>query len=638
MQIYSTNNGYRYPEKYKELACDMAERLRYSMPANQTRWTEADTDIRLRAGDKTAFGELFPTLPAEKLSIIPVNRIQADCETIAGLQRNTRKMGKFFYRNMESEPTANQLTKLAQASMFYDEEDAYETFSTAFDSGALTTGLGMIHLYADYRRDPFCGDLRTSYMPFRSYILDADWDGSINFTNLKFLHTFKAISKQCAISYYPQYKQIIQDKPAHTPIYLQNPISDRCDLTLLEVHWHRAYRSGFGIYFKPTGFYTDWNGSEEKLNELLSLTDQFEAYETVIKTWRRALIINGCVVEDDFNPMGIDDLPFIPVCGYMTPDLSSSSPYRIQGKVRGMGYTQYLYNRHLTLNLYAIEKGVFPRYLLNEKLLVDNEDIENPTSCDNLYAREDAKNLLFRQLDPPTNIIAPNNDFLNRLKDDMNYSSGVNQEVSGSASNDIAAALAMARQGAGINSQQTLFDRADKALCRLTRIMGNYFMNNFLPTKIMNMIGEKPTQAFDLRIFPQYQIVAKPANLSERQKMTEANLLIQLRSTLGIPIRDERIIKELEFTDGREIIQEIAEDKAAQQQAAQQQQMAAAPMQQAQVGYLQALSQKDLSQAGANQEKALLDRTKAIKEIQSIPLQKDKQVTSIIKEISSSLK
>lgn len=642
------------------LTKEIEERIKYASAYNQMRISNARVDTQLRAGDTSVYGRLFPSLPAEMRNALPINRIKSDCESISGMQRTNRKQPVFKHRNNQYEETAELLTKLVQSSMQYAEEDTQETFSTSFDC-AVTTGIGLIQVWADWSQDPICGDLRTNYIPTDQYYIDPDWQGSPKLNDIEFVHPYKFIGCNIASALYSQYKKALLRSPNRN-LVLKHRINNPNTVSV-EEHWYMDHIEQENIIDTETGIYFQFYGDEKEKNRLLKLArGTLQPYKSTVKAARRALAINGCWVDDDWSPLNTNDMPFVANVGYFYPDLDTSNSVRLQGIVRGMAAMQFVYSQHMTLNLWSVQKQVFPRWVTGEDSVKNMDDLDDPTSTRNITLNDKSVAQRELRLLESNNIIVNNSALLDQLRQDMTNYSSINQEMTGMSSADISTALASARQGAGINSLQTIFSNADQAMCQLGRIFANFHKSNTLPYKVRQITGMDPTDSFYLGIFPEYNIVVEQGLLTESQREREATILLQLMDKGFKGISPDEVIDLLNLTNGLRIKQQMAEAAQAEQesaaQATEQELQLKMPKEEAQTNYFnaaaqasqataqerisrimenQGLAQKNFATAIAEQEKALLDHVKAIAQIEEIDLQNKERYLNIADRISRSM-
>src|SRR5207237_10425492 len=99
----------------------------------------------------------------------------------------------------------------------------------------------------------------------------------------------------------------------------------------------------------------EWKSSnKERLKQYLRTFPQVTVIEQEVPTVRLGIVVQGKVLYDDVNPMGIDKYPFVPVFTYYRPEIPYF-PLRVQGVVRNLRDAQYLYNRRRIIDLDILE-------------------------------------------------------------------------------------------------------------------------------------------------------------------------------------------------------------------------------------------------------------------------------------------
>ena len=122
--------------------------------------------------------------------------------------------------------------------------------------------------------------------------------------------------------------------------------------------WYRDYRPQQLLVDTQTGESIEWRSSDkDRLKRFLIQYPQITILEQDIPTVRLAIVVQGRVMYDGPNPMGIDTYPFVPVLAYYAPQMPYF-PWRIQGVVRGLRDAQYLYNRRRVIELDILESQI----------------------------------------------------------------------------------------------------------------------------------------------------------------------------------------------------------------------------------------------------------------------------------------
>jgi hypothetical protein len=338
--------------------------------------------------------------------------------------------------------------------------------------------------------------------------------------------------------------------------------------------------------------------------------------------------------------MGIDKYPFVPVFAYYEPHCEYF-PWRIQGVVRGLRDSQYLYNRRRIIELDLLESQINSGWKYKENALVNPKDVFLSGQGRGLALKEDAQMTDVEQIMPPQ--VPPSMIQLSELlAKEISEVSGVNEELLGSANDDKAGILSMLRQGAGLTTLQRLFDQLDRSQAMLGHLMIDIIQANYTPGKVDKILenGQHPTPQFYNKAFGKYNAtVEEGMNTTTQRQMNFAQLFEMKQAGMNIP--DEQLIEASTLQNKKKLIEAITQaNQAAQQQQQQQMQVqmqelqARAELSKARAMADQGLGMERLSRIQENQalaeerkheamkddQVALLNLVKALKEIDTMDL------------------
>jgi hypothetical protein len=158
----------------------------------------------------------------------------------------------------------------------------------------------------------------------------------------------------------------------------------------------------------------------------------------------------------------------------------------------------------------------------------------------------------------------------NGLAEDITKISGVNEELLGSATDDKSGILSMLRQGAGLTTLQTIFDKLDYSQRLYGKIRLQAIRKNFSKGKIRNILGHDADPRFWSSHSQKYAIAVEEGNYSTTQKQMELQQLLHFKE-LGMPIPDKSIMRAAFITNKRQVMQDMQEQSEQQSQQAQQQ-------------------------------------------------------------------
>ena len=625
-----------HEETHKEVLGRMEAFYAESITINQSFWGEADTDQRFYLGDQTLWNDLYGNLPANRRRMFNFNRIMRIINMIEGYQRRNRKSTICVGVENSDDETADQFTKILMH--IADTEKVLETISDSFH-GALISGMNLLHVWVDYRQDPVSGTIKVDNCPHNYFLIDPYFKkADLSDCNGLWKRTF--VTKREAISLMPNYAEEIiglygvdnrdgkfQFAPEQYNYGLKN-------LLTYDEFWYRDYRKQKMLVDTQTGETQEWNSQDEdRLRLFLQTYPSVSMIEQEVPTVRLAVVIQGRVFYDGPNPMGIDKYPFVPVFAYYEPHCEYF-PWRIQGVVRGLRDSQYLYNRRRIIELDLLESQINSGWKYKENALVNPKDVFLSGQGRGLALKEDAQMTDVEQIMPPQ--VPPSMIQLSELlAKEISEVSGVNEELLGSAQDDKAGVLSMLRQGAGLTTLQRLFDQLDRSQSLLGHIMIDLIQANYTPGKVDKILenGQHPTAQFYNKAFGKYNATVEEGLNTTTQKQMQFAQMLELRQA-GVPIADDLLIDASTLQNKKKLIESIVQSSRQQQEMQMQQMQIQMSEVQARIELAQSHSMERRARASAdiglaqerrhealkNDEVALLNLVKALKEIDTMDL------------------
>jgi hypothetical protein len=583
---------------------------------NQSFWQEADTDTRFECGDQTLWNEMYGNLPINRRRSFNFNRIRRVINMISGYQRRNRKSTIISPVENSDQMTADQFTKVLM--WIHQQEGVLETISNSFH-GSLVTGMNLLQVWVDYRNDPISGTIRVDNCAYNSFLIDPFFrKADLSDCNALWKRSF--LTKRECLSLLPDKEDEImglvandqrdgkfQFMPETYNYGLKNLLS-------YDEYYYRDYRTQTMRVDTQSGESMEWKGGDEALREFLYLYPQVTTVKAEIPTVNLAIVVQGKVMYDGPNPLGIDCYPFVPVFAYYNPQMPYY-PWRIQGVVRGLRDAQYLYNRRKVIELDILESQINSGWKYKENALVNPKDIFLTGQGRGLALKDEAQMSDVEQIQAPQ--IPPSMFQLSEsLSREVQEISGVNEELLGSAIDDKAGILSMLRQGAGLTTLQILFDNLDFAQKQLGKIMLQLIQANFTPGKVKRIINQEPSPQFYNKMFGTYDAVVEEGLNTTTQKQMQFAQLLQLRE-VGVPVPNEILLEAVTLENKQQLVEAI------QQQQQQQAQMAQA---QAQMQQEQMKAQIKLSNARATADEGLgIERLSRVQENQSLALERQAQ-------------
>lgn len=608
-----------FDERHKGIRARMEATYAESITINQSFWGEADTDHRFEAGDQTLWNDLYGNLPANRRRQFNFNRIRRIVQMISGHQRRNRKSTIVVPVENGDAETADQFTKIFL--WLAKQEGILETVSEAFQ-GSLIAGMNLLQVWVDYRSDPISGNIKVDNCSYNSFLIDPFFRKP-DLSDCNFVWKRSFLTKRECVSLLPAYADELMnlegnDSPGRDSKFQFMPESYNYgmkNLLTYDEYYYRDYRTQQMLVDTQTGESTEWKSEDkDKLKQFMQMYPQITVVEQEIPTVKLAIVVQGRVIYEGAQPIGIDKYPFIPVFCYYRPEMPYF-PWRITSVVRGLRDAQYLYNRRKVIELDILESQINSGFKYKENALVNPKDIFLSGQGRGLALKDDAQMTDVEQILPPQ--IPPSMIELSKiLGDEISQISGVNEELLGSAMDDKAGVLSMLRQGAGLTTLQSLFDQLDRSQKLLGQVIIDIVQANFTPGKVQKILeGVQPSPQFYNKAFGTYDAAVEEGLNTTTQKQMNFAQLLQLREA-GIPIPDTVLIEQSTLQEKKKLLEALGQQLQQQQQMQQMQVQAALQEQQARTQLSQARAVADqglgLERLSRIQEnKALAEERKA---------------------------
>jgi hypothetical protein len=634
-----------YNERHKDILSRMEAFYAESITIQQSFWGEADTDERFYAGDQTLWTDVYGNLPATRRRQLTFNRIRRVINLIDGHQRRNRKSTIVTPVENADAETADQFTKIMM--WINNQEGVLETISESFH-GALVSGMNLLQVWVDYRSDPVSGNIKVDNCSYNSFLIDP-YFRKADLSDCRAIWRRSFLTKRECVSLLPDKEEEVMGligndwgtgRDGKFQFMPESYNYGMKNLLTYDEYYYKDYRTQKMLVDTETGETMEWRSTDEdRLREYLKAYPTVTTIEQDIPTVRLAIVVQGKVMYDGPNPLGIDSYPFVPVFAYYSPQLPYF-PWRVQGVVRGLRDAQFLYNRRRIIELDILESQITSGFKYKENALVDPKDIFLSGQGKGIALKEEANMTDVEAIQAPQ--VPPSMIQLSELLGrEIQEISGVNEELLGSAIDDKAGILSMLRQGAGLTTLQILFDNLDRAQKILGKIMIDLVQANFTPGKVKKILeGKEPSPQFYNKAFGKYDAVVEEGLNTSTQKQMQFAQLLQLREA-GVPIPDDILLESATVTNKKDLIEAVQRNQQSAQQAQQMQMQTAVEEQQARTDLAraravadrglglerasrvqenQALAGERRAQADKDRALAILDIIKAAKEVEGIDI------------------
>src|SRR6202000_1342119 len=335
------NDPIFWPEDSLNISLRQSMEKNYSDCINilQTQWYQSDVDQRFTIGDQEIWGLIFPGVATYRRKIWNFNIMNPISQAISGQQRQTRKSSAVIPIHNGIQKTADQLTKCLYHNHKYG---FHQTFSDAFELGAVVQGLGFMYMYGDRTPDP-----RWRYIDMKSCLFDP-YFRKHDMSDARFWWVRTFFDAQEAAVLYQEFADEILSLPKGTyrddkffympEVYqIQFP-----NLIAFDEYWYLTNREATFLVDKKTEECQEFQGTEEQLKEIMmAFRGKLATIKRPVPTVRRSIILNDRVLVDEPNPYGMDRYPVVPMLAYFTADTPYYA-YKFRGVMRDLRDPQYL--------------------------------------------------------------------------------------------------------------------------------------------------------------------------------------------------------------------------------------------------------------------------------------------------------
>lgn len=607
----------------------------------QTQWYQCDLDQRFTVGDQEVWGIMFPGASTYKRKVWNFNIMNPISQAISGQQRQTRKSSAAIPIHNGSQKTADQITKC----LYHNHKNGfYQTFSDAFELGAVVQGLGFMYMYGDSTKDPISPDPRWRYVDMKSCLFDPYFRKS-DMSDARFFWMRTFFDKEEAALIYPQFADQIlgmpkgmykDDKFFYMPEVYQIQFPN---LIALDEYWYLTNREATFLVDKKTEECQEFTGTKEQLKELMFFyKDKLAVMKKTVPTVRRSLIINDKVIVDEPNPYGLDKYPVVPMLAYFTADTAYYA-YKFRGVMRDLRDPQYLLNRLKVSNLEILDAQQQGLKIKKGALVTPEDALNNGhgrvLSIDPEFQMDDVQAM---PIVPPSPVMLQMEEMLKGIFYNI---AGIDPSAMGIDIDDKAGIITMMRQAATARNLQRLFDQADESQRLCSELEVEFIQKNWTFGKVRQVIGEEPTAEFSDKIFFKYGCKIVQASLTESQQQLELAQILHLQSLYPDLIPADEVLECMTIQNKDRIIEKIEKKQKAMQE--QQQKVEQLQMQQMQVDNLtkvayahsqeglakervakiqtdNAVAQDKLRRAHQEDTASLLNVVKALREIKGMDL------------------
>lgn len=547
-----------------------------SYTQNAAYWQQGAIDKRFKVGDQTLWSMMYGDGQTAQSRRFFFNLIRRHINMICGYQRKNRK-STVTMPNIDNDTVSDDYNTVLK---WVENRDGFQEYLSQAFEGACDTGQSLLHLYPDYTMDPISGDLFTDNVSYNNFLIDPYYRKQ-DLTDCAFIWRRRWVNKNAAKALLPGHAAEIDKmrssglKDGRFPLQAELLNMATNNLFAYDEFHYRDSREGTIILDPKSGEAVEWEEDVEDqadmMQQVLAQQPWLVIKKVQIPTVKMAICLGDRVMYHGNNLLGIDDYPFVPTLCYHEPDIQSYA-WKIQGVVRNLRDAQYLYNRRKVIELDILESQINSGWIYPIDSVTDPKAFRQSGQGFLIPLKAGHLPQEIQRIDPPgipESMLALSQS----LSEDITKISGVNEELLGSATDDKSGILSMLRQGAGLVTLQTIFDKLDYTQRLYGKIRLQAIRKNFSKGKITSILGHEPDQKFFSSHSLKYSVSVEEGNYSTTQRQMELQQLLHFKE-LGIPISNKSIIRAAFITNKKQVEQDMQEEmqQQAQQQQAQSQQ------------------------------------------------------------------
>lgn len=526
-------------------------------PIEQSRWNQSNIDTLFYAGAQTFVNRYFNFAPTTSYQQYYFNMIQQPVNMITGYQRQHRKSINYVPTEGSDPDTTDQYTRLI--THICNANGIHEQYSKACELAAVS-GMVLMQPYLDYTGDDQAqGSLKLKVWEYNSFLVDP-YFRSPDMSDAQFVWTQEYISKQEALSRYPDKKEIVAPMSGTPQRYgsfyflPENYNMARNDLMVQSYVWYKWKRKKKRLYSHTRNQFFDFTGGDGHLDEILYNIPDMEEVTVEVPTWKLASVLNDVLMYQGDNPLGFDECPFVPVFWNYDPHINYYD-LRVRSLVRPMRDPQFLFNWKIITNNDIAAATINAGWKRKSGAVANEDNLKKSGQGWDVIINEDYEMTDVEKIIPSA---VPESDLAlaDQMKDLIFGTSGINLENwAGQDDKQISSLTALLKQAANLMVFQKFFDQWDLSFKLLGDILLKIPLNNWSAEKVSLLIGEEPTPHFYSKIFAKYQVIVEEGLLTPTQKNFQAQQMMEINERFGREVLPpSMIIKDMNIQGKAEIM------------------------------------------------------------------------------------
>lgn len=602
----------------KTLKSMMSHYYQTSYPQNAAYWQQAAIDKRFKAGDQTLWSFIYGDNQYYASRRFFFNLIRRHINMICGYQRKNRK-STITLPSFSDDALADDYNTVLK---WCENRDGFQEYLSQAFEGCVDTGQTLLHLYPDYTMDPISGDLFTDQVSAFNFMIDPYYRKQ-DLTDCNFIWRRRWVNKDAAKTLMPgRSKEIDKIRPSGAkdgrfPLQAELLNVNTNQLMTYDEFHYKSTREAVIVLDPKTGEAVEWEQDEsdedDMMERALAMQPWLKVTKKQVPTVKLGIVLGNTVLYDGPNLLGIDDYPMVPCLCYHEPDIQSYM-WKVQGVIRNLRDAQYLYNMRKIIEMDILQSQINSGWIYPIDAITDPKALRQTGQGFLIPLKAGHLPNEIQRIEAPA-IPQSIMELSRSLAEDITKISGVNEELLGAATDDKSGILSMLRQGAGLVTLQTIFDKLDYSQRLYGKIRLQAIRKNFSKGKVASILGHEPDPKFFTSHSLKYSVVVEEGNYSTSQRQTEMMQLLHFKE-LGMPISNKSILQAAFITNKKQVIADMEEESKQQMQMQQAQAEQQAKLDTAKIMQAMAKSKLDLASereklASAEEKLANVNKTEA---------------------------
>jgi hypothetical protein len=574
---------------------------------NSAYWSQGFIDKRFKVGDQSLYGWATGNNFNQNAYRYFFNLIRRHINMICGRQRQYRKSTITVPLHEEDSLADdwNMVLKWCETRSGFQ-----EYLSEAFE-GSTDTGMTLIYMYPDYTFDPISGDLFDDAVSYNNFLI-SQYFRKQDLSDCDGIWRRRWTSKEGAKVLLKGYdKEIDKMRPSgmkdgRFPVQAELQNIALNNMFTYDEFLYRSTRTATMVIDPKSGESIEWEEEDEEPEEMLQMVLQQQPWLQIkkmqIPTVKLSIALGDKEVYNGPNLLNIDSYPCVPSICYYEPDVTNYA-WRVMGVIRNLRDAQFLYNMRKVIELEILQSQINSGWIFPIDAVTDVKAFRQSGQGFLVPLKAGHLPNEVQRIEPaaiPQSLL----ELSQSLSEDITKISGVNEELLGAATDDKSGILSMLRQGAGLTTLQTIFDKLDYTQRLYGKIRMEAIRKNFSKGKIRNILGHEADPRFFSSYSQKYSLAVEEGNYSTTQKQMELQQLLNFRE-MQIPVSNKSILRAAFLANKRQVIDEMEQEQQQQQQAQEAQSQQQAQLDQAKIMQAFAKSRLDMAKVDESQAKVV---------------------------------